>query len=64
MTVIFHIQVRAIREAAKNNIYTDVSSARSILNGLIEWAVREVSEKKLLFGTDTPLHHIPMMKKE
>ncbi|EET62656.1 amidohydrolase family protein [Marvinbryantia formatexigens DSM 14469] len=56
-------QVRAIREAAKNNIYTDVSSARSILNGLIEWAVREVSEKKLLFGTDTPLHHIPMMKK-
>lgn len=55
-------QVRAIREAVYGNIYTDVSSAKSILNGLVEWAVQEVSPGKLLFGTDTPLHHIPMMK--
>lgn len=55
-------QIRAIKQASYGNIYTDVSSARSILNGLIEWAVRNVTAEKLLFGTDTPLHHIPMMK--
>lgn len=55
-------QVRAVREAAHGNVYTDVSSARSILNGLVEWAAQEISAEKLLFGTDTPLHHIPMMK--
>lgn len=55
-------QVRAVRQAKYGNIYTDVSSARSILNGLVEWAAESVSAEKLLFGTDTPLHHIPMMK--
>lgn len=55
-------QVRAVKKAAHGNLYTDVSSARSILNGLVEWAAQEVSAEKLLFGTDTPLHHIPMMK--
>lgn len=55
-------QVRAIQVAKYGNIYTDVSSVRSILNNLIEWAVQQVTCGKLLFGTDTPLHHIPMMK--
>ena len=55
-------QVRAIQEAKHGNIYTDVSSSRSILNHLVEWAVDQVTADKLLFGTDTPLHHIAMMK--
>lgn len=55
-------QIRAIQAAKHGNIYTDVSSVRSILNYLIEWAVQQVTSSKLLFGTDTPLHHIPMMK--
>jgi len=56
-------QVRAIKAAKHGNIYTDVSSVRSILNFIVEWAVRQVGAGKLLFGTDTPLHSIPMMKR-
>lgn len=55
-------QVRAIQGAKHGNIYTDVSSVKSILNSVVEWAVQQVTSKKLLFGTDTPLHHIAMMK--
>lgn len=55
-------QVRAVRAAKHGNIYTDVSGVKSILNCITEWAVDQVTEKKLLFGTDTPLHHIAMMK--
>ena len=54
-------QIRAIKAAKNGNIYTDVSSARSLLNNLVEWAVEQVTCHKILFGTDTPLHHIPMM---
>lgn len=55
-------QIRAVKQAGNGNIYTDVSSARSILNGLVEWAAECVTAEKLLFGTDAPLHNIPMMK--
>lgn len=55
-------QVQAIKQVRHNNIYTDVSSARSIVVHLIEWAVKETGAEKLLFGTDVPLHHIGMMK--
>ena len=55
-------QIRAVKAAKHGNIYTDVSSVRSILNHIVEWAVDQVTAEKLLFGTDTPLHHIAMMK--
>lgn len=55
-------QVNAVKSAKNGNIYTDVSSAKSILNHLIEWAVKELPAGHILFGTDTPLHHVPMMK--
>lgn len=55
-------QVRAIRACRNGNMYTDVSSARSILPGLLEWAVGQTGAQKLLFGTDAPLHHVAMMK--
>ena len=55
-------QVRAILKSRHGNLYTDVSSVKSILPHLIEWAVGEVGSKQILFGTDTPLHHIGMMR--
>lgn len=50
------LQVRAIQRARNGNVYTDSSSARSILPGLIEWAVGEIGAERILFGTDTPLY--------
>lgn len=55
-------QVNAVKAARSGNLYTDASSARSILPNLLEWGVERITAKKLLFGTDTPLHHIAMMK--
>lgn len=55
-------QVNAVRAARHGNLYTDVSSARSILPNLLEWGVEQLTAQKLLFGTDTPIHHIAMMK--
>ena len=56
------LQVRAIQAARHGNLWTDTSSARSILPGLIEWAVREVGPDRLLFGSDTPLYHVGMQR--
>lgn len=55
-------QVNAVAAARHGNLYTDVSSAKSILPNLLEWGAEKISAKKMLFGTDTPLHHIAMMK--
>lgn len=50
------LQVRAIQASHHGNVYTDTSSARSILPRLIEWAVGEVGAEKILYGTDTPIY--------
>ncbi len=55
-------QVRAIQKSRHGNVYTDTSSARSILPNLIEWAVTEVGADRILFGTDTPLYFAPMQR--
>ncbi|MSU46520.1 MAG: hypothetical protein EXS42_05220 [Lacunisphaera sp.] len=52
------LQVRAVQAAVNGNLWIDTSSARSILPGLIEWAVKEVGAERLLFGSDTPLYHV------
>lgn len=52
-------QVRAIQASKHGNIYVDTSSTRSILPGLIEWAVAEVGVERILYGTDTPLYFAP-----
>lgn len=49
-------QVRAAQHALHGNVYIDTSSARSMMSGLIEWAVDEIGADRLLFGTDTPLY--------
>jgi hypothetical protein len=55
-------QVRAIQRSRVGNVYADTSSARSIVPGLIEWAVREIGADRVLFGTDTPLYHTAMQR--
>ena len=55
-------QVRAIQNSRRGNVFADTSSARSIVPGLIEWAVREVGADRVLFGTDTPLYQAAMQR--
>lgn len=55
-------QVRAVQAARHGNLYADTSSARSIMPGLIEWAVAEVGADRVLYGTDTPLYSAPMQR--
>jgi hypothetical protein len=55
-------QVRAIQAGRHRNLYVDTSSAKSILSGLIEWAVREIGPDRILFGTDTPLYFAAMQR--
>jgi len=56
------LQVRAIQAAVHGNLWVDTSSARSILPGLVEWAVKEIGAERLLFGSDTPLYHVAMQR--
>lgn len=54
------LQVRAIQASRHGNVFVDTSSARSILPGLVEWAVKEIGSDRILFGTDTPLYSTAM----
>jgi predicted TIM-barrel fold metal-dependent hydrolase len=56
------LQVRAIQSAKHGNLWVDTSSARSILPGLVEWAVMEIGAERLLFGSDSPLYHVGMQR--
>ena len=56
------LQVRAIQQSRHGNVFVDTSSARSILPGLVEWAVQEVGADKILFGSDTPLYSTAMQR--
>lgn len=57
-TYTYDFQVRAIQAAKHDNVFTDTSSARSMMSGLIEWAVEEVGAERILFGSDSPLYFI------
>lgn len=56
------LQVRAVQAARHGNLWVDTSSARSILPGLVEWAVKELGPERLLFGSDTPLYHVALQR--
>ena len=56
------LQVRAVQAAKHGNLWIDTSSARSILPGLVEWAVQEIGAERLLFGSDTPLYHVALQR--
>ena len=55
-------RVQAVQSSRHGNVFVDTSSARSILPGLVEWAVGEVGAEKILFGTDAPLYHTAMQR--
>ena len=55
-------QVHAIESARHRNIWTDTSSAMSMISGLIEWAVSRAGDDRILFGTDTPLYFTACQK--
>ena len=55
-------QVRGIQMSKHDNVYADTSSARSMISGIIEYAVKEVGPERILFGTDTPLYHAPCQR--
>ena len=56
------LQVRAIQDCRHGNVYVDTSSARSIMPGLVEWAVQEIGADRILFGSDTPLYSVAMQR--
>ena len=56
------LQVRAIQVCQSDNVYVDTSSARSLMPGLVEWAVAEIGAERVLFGTDTPLYFTAMQR--
>jgi uncharacterized protein len=55
-------QVRAILASRHDNLFVDTSSANSVMSGLVEWAVKEIGARRILFGTDTPLYSAPMQR--
>jgi predicted TIM-barrel fold metal-dependent hydrolase len=56
------LQTIAIRDSRHANVFVDTSSARSILPGLVEWAVAEIGSERILFGTDAPLYSTAMQR--
>jgi len=56
------LQVRAIQTCRHGNVFVDTSSARSILPGLLEWAVDEIGSERILYGTDSPLYSAAMQR--
>ena len=56
------LQVRAIQACKHDNVFVDTSSARSIMPGLVEWAVKEIGSRRILFGTDSPLYSTAMQR--
>ena len=55
-------QVRAVQQSKHGNMFADTSSAKSIVPGLIEWAVEEIGSERILYGTDTPVYFAPMQR--
>ncbi|MBL9216257.1 MAG: amidohydrolase family protein [Opitutaceae bacterium] len=55
-------QVRAIQACRHGNVYVDTSSGKSVISGLVEWAVGEIGSDRILFGSDTCLYHPGMYR--
>jgi predicted TIM-barrel fold metal-dependent hydrolase len=49
-------QVHAIQHGQNGNLWVDTSSSRSMLSGVIESAVDQIGDNRILFGSDTPLY--------
>lgn len=55
-------QIHAIQSCRTGNLYTDTSSAMSLMAGLLEYAVGEIGAKHILFGTDSGLYFSPCQR--
>jgi predicted TIM-barrel fold metal-dependent hydrolase len=55
-------QVHAVRFAEHGNVYVDTSSMKSMMSGLVEWAVDALGADRILFGTDSPLYFTASQK--
>ena len=56
------LQVRAIQSSRHGNVYTDTSSGMSLLPNIIEWAVGEIGDDRILYGSDVTCYFPPMMR--
>ncbi len=52
-------QVKAIEMNEHNNLYTDTSSAKTLLCEILERAVARIGSEKILFGTDSGCYFSP-----
>ena len=55
-------QLIAIERNTADNLYTDTSSARSVMGNLLEYAVGRVGSEKILFGTDSGYYFSPCQR--
>ena len=55
-------QIRAIEMNEHDNLFTDTSSARSMMHRLIEFAVERIGSEKILFGTDNTCYFSPSQR--
>ena len=55
-------QIRAIELNQHDNLFTDTSSARSMMHRLIEYAVDRIGSDKILFGTDNSCYFSPSQR--
>lgn len=46
-------EIKAIKYAKHQNIYTDTSGSLSAINNVIEYACEQIGSEKIFFGTDT-----------
>jgi len=54
--------IRAIEENLHGNLYTDTSSAMSVLANLLEYAVGRIGADHILFGTDSSCYFSPSQR--
>ena len=55
-------QLRAIEENTQDNLFTDTSSAKSLMAGIIEYAVGRIGSEKILFGSDHTCYFLPSQR--
>lgn len=56
------LHLRAIEESKYGNLYTDTSSAMSLLSGLLEYAVNRIGSEHILFGSDSGFYFSPCQR--
>ncbi len=55
-------QAHALQFSEHGNVFVDTSSMKSMVSGLVEWAVEAIGADRLLFGTDSPLYFTASQK--